>query len=81
MIDGQISLMSVLIPPWIECFKTCRHFDSHAEFPPDQFPVPGKIKRCTYCLHNGTGGEEMLLEETEKNTIEMYCLYYEERND
>ena len=27
-IPGQMTLERITTPPWVECFKTCRHFDS-----------------------------------------------------
>jgi len=78
MIDGQISIFSVFQPPFGECFHTCVHFDSHPDYKPDYYPVPGRIKRCLYHMHeHGTTGKQFWLETDEDGCIQMYCKYYE----
>ena len=74
--NGQVSLFK---PPWIECFKTCKYFDSHPEWPPDTFPLPSDMKRCMYCDHQyGTSGKQFRMI-YEGRSIEMYCVHYEEK--
>lgn len=75
-IPGQLSIADLGTPPWPECFKSCAHFDSHPEFPPDMFPI-STMKRCTYHMKDtGTSGEEFWIEVTD-NISEMYCKKYE----
>ena len=75
---GQIGLAVIVTPPWPKCFKTCRHFDTHPEYPPDTFPCT-KARRCTYHMKDtGTSGDEFW-QETWANVVEMYCQKYERR--
>lgn len=75
-LPGQITIVEVTVPPWVKCFKTCRHFDSHPEFRPDTFPGTD-ILRCTYSMKGtGTSGAELWTEVSD-NRVEMYCRKYE----
>lgn len=77
VLPGQLSLTMITTPAWVECFKTCRHFDSHAAYPPDRFPGNRRMRRCTYSMHeHGTSGEEFW-QEVQSGVVEMYCKYYE----
>lgn len=77
-IPGQVSLAMITTPPWGKCFKTCKHFDAHPEYPPDTFPLTN-TKRCTYHMAGeGSSGKEFWLENVD-NVTEMYCRKYEER--
>ena len=69
----------MLAPFWPKCFETCKHFDSHPEYPPDLFAWPPDKKRCTYCNHeHGTSGKQFKWEHITAQTVDMYCIYYEE---
>lgn len=79
MIPGQISLLEITQPPWIHCFKTCKHFDSHPDFPPDHFAWPPDMLRCTYCDHEyGTSGKQFRHTSVD-HRVEIYCVHYEEK--
>lgn len=81
-IPGQMSLTTITTPPWVKCFKTCRHFDSHPEWPPDRFPGDPKQKRCTYHMKGyGTSGGEFWQERDSAGIVEMYCRQYEGRQN
>lgn len=72
--------LSLFRPPWVECFKTCKHFDSHPDWPPDHFPGAPDVKRCTYCDHKyGTSGEQFETIDEGRGYIDMYCVHYEEK--
>ena len=75
---GQISFFEIIQPEWQECFKSCKHFDSHPDFMPDLFPSTN-IKRCQYCDHQyGSSGKQFRIE-VENNKCHMYCVHYEEK--
>ena len=79
MIPGQMSFFEILHPQWIDCFNTCKHFDSHSDFMPDFFPFT-RIKRCRYCDHQyGSSGKQFWIE-TEDQIYKMYCVHYEEKD-
>jgi len=77
-IPGQLSLFEFMPeiipqPPWVECFKMCKHFDSHQEWMPDFFPGQQGVKRCRYCDKGyGTSGKQFWLEGGH-----MYCKNWE----
>ena len=78
-IPGQMSMPRITTPPWVECFKTCRHFDSHPEWLPDRFPYT-QIRRCTYHMQgSGTSGAEFWAENS-GGIVEMYCRKYERKS-
>ena len=66
----------VMRPEWEQCFKTCKHFDSHPDYPPDYFPGNRKHKRCNYCDHEGTSGKQFEMKLVD-NTWHMFCKFYE----
>ena len=79
MIYRQMTLFDILPgemqPKWVDCFKTCIHFEAHKDYPPDLFPGT-RTKRCSYCDHEGTSGEQFRLEEI-AGSVEMFCKYYD----
>ena len=76
---GQMTLFEyapdVFRPEWEDCFRTCKHFDSHPEYMPDYFPA-SRRKRCNYCDHEGTSGKQFILKRI-NNIWHMWCRYYE----